>query len=645
MKLTFKFTLAFLLIACIIGGGAIWVGVRIIADGIIKQAQNKVTSDLNAAREIYLENLDDIKDLLRLSAERTLVKEALIIKSRKDLYNLLNWVKTKENLDFLSITDPNSNVILRLGNPNLYGDRSQNEVVKYILRKQEPTASTIILSQEELLKEGGPALADKARFEILPTPMAKPTTKQVETDGMVQMAAVPIFSPTGEFLGILYGGRLLNRNYTIVDKIKDIVFRNEKYKGKDIGTATIFQGDLRISTNVLTNEGERAVGTRIAANVYDKVLVQGESYYDRAFVVNNYYLTAYEPIRDINGKVIGVLYVGILEEKYRDMYKRAITSFIAVVLIGMFSAILISHFLARMILKPLRELVVASKQIAKGNLDYRIKNHGGDEIGELGSAFNFMASSLKERDEQLKEYTRQQIMKSERLTTLGELAAGVAHEINNPLTGVLTYIRLIQKRLDKRCDEDGDFRRYLEKVEKETARCSTIVKNLLDFARQSEPNLKSIDVNLVIKESLDLLEHRLRLQNIELEKKLNAVPQITADFSQLQQVFMNIIINAIEAMEKGGKLTIETKADDKLKMVVVEFTDTGCGIPKDKLTQIFDPFYTTKPKGTGLGLSVVYGIISRHKGEIDVKSEVGKGTTFTIRLPYQQLPQGARIEN
>jgi two-component system NtrC family sensor kinase len=483
------------------------------------------------------------------------------------------------------------------------------------------------------LKEGGVELAEEVYLKIIPIPKAKPTERVEETSGMALISAVPVYSSTGEFIGIIYGGKLLNRHYLIVDKIKDVVFQGEVYKGKDIGTATIFQNDLRISTNVRTSDGERAIGTIIAANVYDKVLGMGESYYDRAFVVNNWYLTAYEPIKDITRKVIGILYVGILEEKYTDMRKRAITTFLAIVLIGMGSAIAVSHYLSRTILKPLNAMVYASRQIAKGNLNYRVKDSTGDELGELGSAFNTMASSLRERDEQLKEYTRQQIMRSERLATLGQLSAGVAHEINNPLTGVLTYVRLIKKRLDKRGDEDGDFRRYLDKVEKETERCSTIVKNLLDFARQSEPNLKSVDINLIINESLDLLEHKIRLQNVEVEKGFGSVPRLTADFAQLQQVFMNLIINAVEAMDKGGKLIISTKVLNELKMVEIDFIDTGVGIPKENLSQIFDPFFTTKTKGTGLGLSVVFGIISRHKGEIDVKSDVGKGTIFTIRLP------------
>lgn len=631
--LTVKFTMAFLLIVVIIGGPTIWVGIRLIADGIIKQAQAKVKSDLNAAREIYNENLGDITDLIRLNGERVLVKQAITSNKRSDLIKLLDWVMRNEQLDILSVLDKAGKVICRLGNPDRYGDQPGYDVVKLAQKKKSIISSTSIFSAQELISEGKQALADKAYFKIIPVPKTKQTTSEENRAGMVLLTAVPIFSAIGEYLGMIYGGRLLNRNYAIVDKIKDVVFQGEVYKNKNIGTATIFQEDLRISTNVMSDDGERAVGTRIAANVYDQVLGKGEAFYDRAFVVNNWYLTAYEPIRNINNEVIGILYVGILEEKYSDIKRQAITTFLGIVFLGILIAILVSQLLARTILKPLRAMVVAAKQIARGNLNYRITENTEDELGELGSAFNKMAVSLKERDDQLKEFTRQQIIRSERLATLGQLSAGVAHEINNPLTGVLTYVRLIKKRLDKRGDSDIEFRRYLDKVENETERVSTIVKNLLDFARQRDPNLKLVDVNLVINESLDLLEHKLRLQYVEVEKSLATLDRITADFSQLQQVFMNLIINAVEAMEQGGKLFISSRYLEEQKMVEIVFRDNGVGIPKENLPKIFEPFYTTKAKGTGMGLAVVFGIIAQHKGEIDVASEVGKGTAFFIRLP------------
>lgn len=630
ISLTAKLSIGFFIVIIIVGILAILAGTNMIANGIIQQAQNKVRSDLNAAREIYQERLGDIKDLIRLHAERILVKEAVLTKNTKQLEAMLSNVRIKERLDILTILDKEGRVLLRLRNPKLSGDQPNIDLAKLALTRKDVLTSTVIMSQEELVKEGKD-LADQAYFKILPTPKAKPTTKKEETAGMVLLAAVPVFDIKENFIGVLYGGKLLNREFTIVDKIKDVVFRGETYKGKDIGTATIFQGDLRISTNVRQLDGTRAIGTRIAANVYDQVLVKGKSFTDRAFVVNNWYITAYEPIRDISGNIIGVLYVGILEDKFADLRRNAVMTFLAIVVAGILIAFAISHWLARSILKPLKTIVDGSKRIASGDFNYQVKIDSKDELSTLGQSFNLMVASLKERDERLKEVTRQQLMRSERLATLGQLAAGVAHEINNPIAGILTYIRLIQKKLAKSPLGDNDLKRYLAIMERETDRCGNIVRNLLDFARQSEPNLKSVDVNMIINESLELLDHKLRLQNSEVVKRYDKIPPIIGDFAQLQQSFMNIILNAAEAMEKGGKLTIATRTANG--MVEIEFTDTGKGIPQENLTKIFEPFFTTKQKGTGLGLSVVFGIINRHQGEIDVKSEVGKGTTFIIRLP------------
>jgi two-component system NtrC family sensor kinase len=181
------------------------------------------------------------------------------------------------------------------------------------------------------------------------------------------------------------------------------VYQAVKYEGKDIGTATIFQGDLRISTNVLRADGTRAIGTRVSQEVYEQVLVKGLPWIDRAFVVNNWYISAYEPIRDVKGEIIGILYVGILEEKFIDMRNRAIAMFLGIALAGMIVALIVSNFLAKGVSQPIKRLIVASHQWARGDLDYRVETTAKDEIAELTQTFNLMASSLKERDERLKE--------------------------------------------------------------------------------------------------------------------------------------------------------------------------------------------------------------------------------------------------
>jgi two-component system NtrC family sensor kinase len=220
------------------------------------------------------------------------------------------------------------------------------------------------------------------------------------------------------------------------------------------------------------------------------------------------------------------------------------------------------------------------------------------------------------------------------MSSLGKLAASVAHEINNPLAGILTYAKLLI-----RLHEEGELSelareravRNLRLVERETERCSAIVRNLLDFARQRVPSLKGIDVSAVVEEALSLLAHRLLMQHVALVKDLAPMPPVMADFGQLRQSFVNIALNACEAMSAGGTLTVTARAVDRT--VHVSIADTGPGIAPEHLSRILDPFFTTKEKGTGLGLSVVYGIIERHGGSLEIESHVGEGTTVIVRLP------------
>jgi len=637
ISLRTKLIASSLAVIVICGLAATVVGIYLIGDSIINQAQDKVRIDLNSARHIYQDAIHEVEALLRLSAQRYYIKDALLAKNVEALKKELEVIRKRESLDVLTLTDKNGRVIVRARNPSVSGDdQAQNELVSRALSSREIIAGTIIVPRQELLKEG-PDLAEQAHIKFIPTPKAKSSPETEQTSAVMIKAAAPVFGYDDSLLGVLYGGNLLNRNYKIVDEIKGTVYQEVKYKGKDIGTATIFQGDLRISTNVKAEDGSRAIGTRVAENVYEQVLVRGLPWIDRAFVVNNWYITAYEPIKDISGKIIGILYVGILEEKFTDMRQRAIALFLGITLAGMAIALIVSSFLAKSVLQPIKRLVFASHRLAEGNLEYKVKVESKDEIGELGETFNLMASSLKARDEQLKEYTQQQIMKSERLATLGQLAAGVAHEINNPLGAVLMYTHLALED----AEEKGLLRKNLEKAITEASRCKDIVKGLLDFARQTEPKIEQSDVNETVERTLDVVENQALFQNIKITKIIYpSLPKVLMDVSQMQQVFTNIVLNAAEAMKGKGELTVATRLSSDNKYIEIEFADTGCGIPPENRERIFDPFFTTKEvgHGTGLGLAVSHGIIARHRGTIEVKSEVGKGTSFIIRLPLLALP-------
>jgi two-component system NtrC family sensor kinase len=237
-----------------------------------------------------------------------------------------------------------------------------------------------------------------------------------------------------------------------------------------------------------------------------------------------------------------------------------------------------------------------------------------------------------------------QLVRSEKLSSLGKLSASIAHEINNPLAGILTFAKLCVRTLEEGPSDEATRRslvRHLLLVQRETGRCSAIVRNLLDFARDRPIARKEIDPNAVVEEALELLANQIQIQGVVLEKRLGAVPPVDGDFGQLRQACVNVVMNACEAMARGGRLGVETRVLGD-GAVELSFEDTGPGIPPDHLHKIFDPFFTTKEKGTGLGLSVVYGIVEKHGGTIDLRSEVGKGTRVGIRLPRATAKEGAK---
>jgi two-component system NtrC family sensor kinase len=634
MSLRSKLVASFLAVIIICGLVATVVGMQLIDTGIINQAQDKVRIDLNSARHIYQDEIHEVKATLRLTAQRFFIKNAISEGDVETLKMEIEGIRKRESLDVLTLTDETGRVIVRARNPSINDENQEHdELVSRALSNREVIGATAIVTREELLKED-PNLAEQAYMKFIPTPKAKPSPQTEQTSGMMIKAAAPVFGHDGSLVGVLHGGNLLNRNYKIVDEIKETVYQGVKYKGKDIGTATIFQGDLRISTNVKGDDGGRAIGTRVSEEVDEQVLVKGQRWIDRAYVVNNWYIAAYEPIKDIKDEIIGILYVGILEEKFMDMRKKTIAVFLGITVVGMATALIVSTFLANSVLQPIKHLVFASQQLAKGNLEYEVKLKSKDEIGKLGETFNIMASSLKERDERLKEYTQQQIMKSERLATLGQLAAGVAHEINNPLGAVLMYAHLSLEEMEA----EDPRRKNLEKAIGEATRCKDIVRGLLDFARQTEPKVEESDVNEILKRTLSLLENQALFQNVKITKALSpSLPKAMMDGSQIQQVFTNIILNAAEAIDGEGELTVATRMTPDGESIEIEFTDTGCGILQENLEKMFDPFFTTKEvgNGTGLGLAVSYGIVARHKGTIDVKSKPGKGSTFVVRLPLK----------
>jgi two-component system NtrC family sensor kinase len=649
MPLRFKLILSFLVVIAIGGIVSLFIGTRLEHATIISQAEAKVRHDLASAWMVYHEKSNSIRDIIWLSAHRKFLRAALQSGRYEGVAAELEVTRRQFGLDILTVADGRGRVVVRARRPDVTGDDESGDPFVSRALEGRPTSGTVIVSRAELLKEG-PDLAEQAYFKFIPTPKAVERSEDHEENGMMLKSASPVEDENGALLGVIYAGLLFNRNYELVDQVKDIVFKGEKYKGHDIGTATLFQHDLRISTNVLDDKGNRAVGTRVSREVNEAVLGRGASYVGRAFVVTAWYITAYEPIRDIEGRIIGMLYVGMLEKPYIDLRNRVMATFAG--LAGLCTLFLLGllAFLARQITRPLAVMVEAADRIARGDLSHRIGIGGRDEIGQLAQAFNRMTEDLhsarddltqwgrtlerrvEERTHQLRE-AQDQLIQSEKLASLGKMAAGVAHEINNPLTSIMLNTHLL-------LEETGDgseARESLTLVAEEAARCAQIVSGLLNFARQTPATTVRADVNEIIERTVQLHEKQASVRNIRIERDLDrSLPAINLDKNKIQQVFSNLTINACEAMPDGGSLRITSRLSRDGTGIEIVFTDTGVGIPRDNIPKLFDPFFTTKSLGTGLGLAVSYGIVRQRGGTIEVRSEVGRGSTFTVRIPLEE---------
>lgn len=652
MSIKARLTSSYLVILAIGGLTTSLVGSWIVSTTIMAQARRMVDHSLAMARTIYEDQTEAVRKPVELAASGTTVPQYLARQDWRGLGRYLESVRRQSGFDFLSLTGPEGRVVLRATQPDRVGDDvSWCEPVRLALSGQAKAGAEIVPA--ELLAAEHPALAERARMRLIPTPRARPAVQAEEPSGLVLMGAAPVYDGRGRLVGVLYGGVLLNRQFAIVDRVWELVFKGERFGDRDVGSVTLFQGDVRIATTLKTPEGQRAVGTRVSEEVYRAVFERGGDWRGRAFVVNDWYISAYEPIRNCAGKVIGMLYVGLLEKAYSSIRDRVILSFFAIATVGFFVIAGITYYMIGSITRPIGEMVAATRSIAAGDFDQRVRANYTGELALLAESFNAMLESLRKMRRDLEEWGRtleekvrqrteelvamhDRVAESERLASVGRLAAGVAHEINNPLGAVLALTALTLEDINP--DDPG--RENLEEVVRQAERCRNIVRGLLEFSRHSESHAELTDLNKVLEETLALISRQSFFFNITVVKQMDPdLPRVMADRSQLQQVFMNILINAVQAMEEKGTVTLASRrGEDGFAEVII--SDTGCGIPPDKLGRIFDPFFTTKPsgKGAGLGLSIAYGIVTKHGGDIRVTSEVGKGSSFIVRLPPAQAP-------
>ncbi|UKV13116.1 cache domain-containing protein [Thalassospiraceae bacterium SW-3-3] len=622
---------------------------------------SKVNGDLTIAHQYFTHILETTGEQIEALGQSVTFRDVLASGDRTRIDDLLATKQAELGLDFLYIANRQgivSGAAPRQATPRLDADWP---VIATALSGASLTGVDIFDNAD--LAAISPGLAARARLDLVPTPNAVPTTRDAETRGMVVHSAshvsLPMIGAEG-IDGALVGGILLNQNLVFIDTINDLVYRQGSLPEGSQGTATLFLDDVRISTNVRLFEGRRALGTRVSAAVRQNVLEDGKVWLDSAFVVNDWYISAYEPITDSFGNRVGMLYVGFLEAPFAQTKYESLLIIIAAFLFVATLSVPIFLRWARGIFKPLERMTQTIARVESGDFGARTNiDQVQDEISLVAEHLDDLLDQVQERDKRLRawneelnarvdartselreanrqlEATTKQLIMSEKLAAIGEITAGVAHEINNP-------VAVLQGNLDVVRDLLGENVRLAETefrlIDEQVSRINLIVTKLLQFAKPEEYAgfVERHSPGEVIGDCLPLVQHLLNKADIEVSRESLATRLILMNRTELQQVLVNLMVNALHAMPGSGTLTlIDEDFDQKGKPGIrISIRDTGTGMSPEILGRIFDPFYTTKRReGTGLGLSISKTLIDRQGGAMAVESEPGKGTLFTIWLP------------
>ncbi|HBN50024.1 MULTISPECIES: cache domain-containing protein [Thalassospira] len=622
---------------------------------------SKVNGDLTIAHQYFTHILETTGEQIEALGQSVTFRDVLTSGDRARIDDLLAAKRAELGLDFLYIANRQgivSGASPRQATPRLDADWP---VIATALSGASLTGVDIFDNAD--LAAISPDLAARAQLDLVPTPNAVPTTRDAETRGMVVHSAshvsLPMVGPE-DIDGALVGGILLNQNLVFIDTINDLVYRESSLPEGSQGTATLFLDDVRISTNVRLFEGRRALGTRVSSAVRQNVLEDGKVWLDSAFVVNDWYISAYEPIVDSFGDRVGMLYVGFLEAPFaQTKYESLLIIIVAFLFVATLSVPIFLRW-ARGIFKPLERMTQTIARVESGDFGARTHiDQVQDEISLVAEHLDDLLDQVQERDKRLRawneelnarvdartselreanrqlEATTKQLIMSEKLAAIGEITAGVAHEINNP-------VAVLQGNLDVVRDLLGENVRIAETefrlIDEQVSRINLIVTKLLQFAKPEEYAgfVERHSPGEVIGDCLPLVQHLLNKADIEVARESRARRLILMNRTELQQVVVNLMVNALHAMPGSGTLTLIDEDFDRNGKpgIRISIRDTGTGMSSDILGRIFDPFYTTKRReGTGLGLSISKTLIDRQGGAMAVESEPGKGTLFTIWLP------------
>lgn len=616
---------------------------------------SKVNGDLTIAHQYLAHILDNTgEQVTALGGSvrfRDAADDAIALKA------LLDGARARLELDFLYVIEPDGRLVVSVTTGTAASLRTDWPVIRDALAGGQATGIDIFDNED--LARLSPDLAARATLPLVPTPNAVPTERANETRGMVVQSASPVTLGQGR-AGVLVGGILLNQNLVFIDTINDLVYREASLPEGSQGTATLFLDDVRISTNVRLFEGRRALGTRVSAAVRSAVLGEGRTWLDSAFVVNDWYISAYEPITDSHGKHVGMLYVGFLEAPFTAAKYQTVLTIVAAFFAITAASVPIFLRWARGIFKPLERVDATIAKVESGDLSARTGPvDSQDEIGRVAVHLDDLLNKLEQNDQELRrwneelnarvdertrelqlanrqlEATTKQLILSEKLAAIGEITAGVAHEINNPIAVMQGNLEVVRSVVGDRAElAKVEFQLLDEQIQ----RISQIVTKLLQFAKPEEfaGFVDSHAPGVAVADCMPLVQHLLARAAIEVRLENTAERLVLINRTELQQVIVNLIVNAIHAMPDGGILSIGIRDSDRGERPGVEIVviDTGVGMDPDVAARVFDPFFTTKrQEGTGLGLSISQTLVKRQGGAISATSQRGKGAVFTIWLP------------
>ena len=616
----------------------------------LDEAQRRVSLDLRSAWDVLHNEMDRLQLFVTVLSTGKRVDDAYAIPDSPANRVALEQVRRQCGLDFLALTDSKGQVLVRSLEPYKTGDILSNDPFVAGALKGETRKGLALLSQQRLRDEGG-NLEERAFMVFEPTPKSKVRAKTSESAGMALVAAAPVLDEGGKVIGALYAGLLLNRNHGLVDKIRSIVFENKTYQGQPLGTVTIFQWDCRVATNVILANGNRAIGTRVSEEVYDKVLENGLNWYDRAFVVKDWYLSAYDPIHDIHGKVVGILYVGVLAKQYDDL-KWDLWKLYGAISggVGIF-VLAIGLIFARRLTGSISRLAEAAGKIGSGNLDLNVKEpKADDEVKDLTQAFNLMTASLKERDEKLRATHSALEQSNKSLEDMNrnylDMLGFVSHELKNTLGVIYTSARALDAGIvGTLSDAQAALARNIAKSIDGAVR---MTRNYLDLARIEKGELRVIPkVMEMIGEIIDPLLEELKpvidQQGVTIEKRLPGAIVLKGDTALLKIAYRNLLDNALKYGRKGGRIRLGF--EEKNGALHFEVWNEGKGLTAEQIARLFEKFvrfesHAEATRSTGLGLFITREIIMKHKGEILAESEPGQWMRFRFTLPLATPTHG-----